>query len=553
MSTELLKDIAPGGLDDIQGNILRGYNRQRVRHMILQVADLQKARLFLKAAAGLPQGDPQGAPPGSSADPAGVPAISRASGWPKDDQGKAVKPPSLFNIGITCEGLRALRIPPAAIDTFPSEFRDGMTRRAGKLGDFGASGPQNWPRPFDRPQDVHLIASVYADDEANLDQVQAAIGASGQTGFRVLDVRDGAGLPEDKVYFGYRDSISQPNFGPEISSMRRVESQVRDPLGTVLLGYETWMEGLGFRVPEPLALGMNGSFSAFRVLSQDVKAFDAFLVTAAQSLIDARNATATAAKALAPTAAQGAAEVADGADTQADTANQMRLNAATLRVWDKWLGNLDPEGLQQVLCEFVAAQMCGRWRNGVPYDPKPDQNPYLQPDLPDAGPDRARLLNNFDYGPDARCPAGAHIRRGNPRGGPIVQREANYTRRIVRRGMPYMLQPDPLHPELSPECGLLGNFICANLASQFEAVMSDWINLGLQDPHITGDNDPLLGANSVETSRFVLSLPTTNKRGEPDVQSFPLHGLPRFIQSRGGAYTFLPSLTAIRYLANLTT
>jgi hypothetical protein len=30
-----------------------------------------------------------------------------------------------------------------------------------------------------------------------------------------------------------------------------------------------------------------------------------------------------------------------------------------------------------------------------------------------------------------------------------------------------------------------------------------------------------------------------------------LRGFPRFIRARGGAYTFLPSLTAIRYLARL--
>ena len=39
------------------------------------------------------------------------------------------------------------------------------------------------------------------------------------------------------------------------------------------------------------------------------------------------------------------------------------------------------------------------------------------------------------------------------------------------------------------ERGLLGNFIGANLGAQYEAVMCDWVNLGLQDPDITGAND----------------------------------------------------------------
>lgn len=74
--------------------------------------------------------------------------------------------------------------------------------------------------------------------------------------------------------------------------------------------------------------------------------------------------------------------------------------------------------------------------------------------------------------------------------------------------------------------------------------MCDWINLGLQDPRITGANDPLLGANTPETSWFDMAL--------PDGDTIRLHGFPRLIQTRGGAYTFLPSLTAIRYLSGLT-
>lgn len=130
------------------------------------------------------------------------------------------------------------------------------------------------------------------------------------------------------------------------------------------------------------------------------------------------------------------------------------------------------------------------------------------------------------------------MRRANPRGGPIVQRVSNYSRRIVRRGMSY--GPDPE----TGEHGLLGNFIGANYGAQFEAVMCDWINFGLQDPRITGTNDPLLGANVPETSAFELTL--------RDGGHIRLSGFPRFVITRGGAYTMLPSLPAIRYLAQLS-
>jgi hypothetical protein len=186
------------------------------------------------------------------------------------------------------------------------------------------------------------------------------------------------------------------------------------------------------------------------------------------------------------------------------------------------------------LREIVAANLCGRWRNGVPL--------ALSPDTPNPLPPVA--MENFDYSETSTCPYGAHIRRANPRGGKIVQRVANHSRRLIRRGTPYGPVYDPEHPDVTVERGLLGNFIGANLGAQFEAMSCDWLNLGLQDPRVTGSNDPLLGANDPETSWFDMPL----KTGE----TIRLRGLPRFVQTRGGAYTFLPSISAIRYLGALT-
>jgi hypothetical protein len=99
---------------------------------------------------------------------------------------------------------------------------------------------------------------------------------------------------------------------------------------------------------------------------------------------------------------------------------------------------------------------------------------------------------------------------------------------------------DPSKPE--PERGLLGNFIGASLGAQFEAMSCDWLNLGLQDPRITGSNDPISGANDPTTSWFDLPL----KSGT----TIRLPGLPRFVRTRGGTYAFLPSLPAIRFLGS---
>jgi deferrochelatase/peroxidase EfeB len=450
--------------DDIQGNILRGYHYNRVRYLILEVVDRAAARGFLAASAA-----------GSSAD---IPAITTATKWAN----KADKPIACFNVGMTYNGLRALGTPAESLATFPTEFVEGMTKRALKLGDFGASAPGNWPPPFDQPARVNIVAAIHSDGAQHLDRVQDQVARA----FNVIGTRDGCALADDKVFFGYKDSISQPRFKHVDDPDQVKVDEPIDPLGTVLLGHHTLFEGLMFSVPKPVELGFNGTFNAFRILAQDAKGFEDYLDVAADKLLKDPNAD----QLLAP---GNEGSIGEGLDRR------------------------------EALREIVAAQMCGRWRNGVPY--------ASSPDTPESG----VSLTNFDYDRASRCPAGSHIRRVNPRGGPIVQRIANYTRRLVRRGMSY---------RDDRERGLLGNFICASLGAQFEAVMCDWLNLGLQDPDITGSNDPLIGANSPETSWFDLTL----RNGG----TIRIRGIPRFVTARGGAYLFLPSLPAIRYLSRLT-
>ena len=367
-----------------------------------------------------------------------------------------------------------------------------MTKRASKLGDFGASAPDNWPAPFDQPARVDIVATIHANEAQHLDRVQDQVARS----FNVIGTRDGRGLDEGKVFFGYKDSISQPRFKHVDDPEQTKVDEPIDPLGTILLGYPTRLEGLRFRVPKPEELGLNGTFNAFRILAQDAAGFEDYLDRAADELLRHLDVD----QLLAPGNAQSTSD------------------------------DLDRYG---TLREIVAAQMCGRWRNGVPYASSPNSQ-FPEPPV---------SLTNYDYESASRCPAGAHIRRVNPRGGQIVQRIANYTRRLVRRGMSYGPDFDPKNRD-DRERGLLGNFIGASLGAQFEAVMCDWLNLGLQDPDITGSNDPLIGANSPETSWFDLTL----RNGG----TIRIRGIPRFVTARGGAYLFLPSLPAIRYLSRLT-
>jgi deferrochelatase/peroxidase EfeB len=184
--------------------------------------------------------------------------------------------------------------------------------------------------------------------------------------------------------------------------------------------------------------------------------------------------------------------------------------------------------------DMVSAKLLGRWPNGNPLTLCPvDAGPELPVDeVNDYG---------YDMDPDGLvCPIGSHMRRANPRDSKVVQRGFGHSRRIVRRGVPYGPQWKLGLDEKAVERGLLGNFLCASLSAQFEAVMYDWVNLGLQHPDITGLNDPVLGANDKRSSRF--DIPT-------EAGTHTLRGFDRFVTTRGSAYTFIPSIAALRLLA----
>ena len=472
----VLTDVSGETVDlaDVQGNILRGYRKAQVRHVVLEVLDARKARAWLAATTG--------------SDRTTAPAITRAAHW--GDQ-----PPHVcFNVGLTFAGLTALGVPDSTSRMFPEAFREGMAARAPKLGDWGSSAPEHWYPWFRNSAAVHAIATLHANTAALLDEHERVLTSGpGAQAFKVLGRNDGARFDGEAVHFGYRDNISEPRFA-NIHSPDKYDDQPLAPLGTVLLGYSTAFEQVTWNVPNPPVFGRNGAFNAFRVLEQDVAAFESFLDRAADQLL----ASPAASELLPPGSGQDAV-----------------LRRSSMR-------------------EVVAAKLCGRWRTGTPLALSP-RDPAPSPPVSNTA---------YDYGDDPQgvsCPIGSHTRRTNPRGGKIVQRIANHSRRIVRRGIPYGPKFDPNEPD-GIERGLLGNFICADLSAQFEAMQYDWINLGLQDPRITGSNDPLLGSNQANSSWF--ELPTSQG-------PIRLQGFPQFVRTRGGAYTFFPSVSALRWIGSL--
>ncbi len=178
--------------------------------------------------------------------------------------------------------------------------------------------------------------------------------------------------------------------------------------------------------------------------------------------------------------------------------------------------------------ELVAAKLCGRWPNGTPLVRSPDGGTALP----------MEALNDYDYAGDERgerCPIGAHVRRMYPRGSHVAG-GGPHKRRIVRRGLTYGPPYDPARPHDGHERGVVGLFICASLKEQFEFLLAEWAHDGLFAPGLGRTQDPFLGAGGT------FRVPVPGGRTE-------LTDLPRLVTTRGGAYVFLPSLTAIRHLA----
>jgi Dyp-type peroxidase family len=193
--------------------------------------------------------------------------------------------------------------------------------------------------------------------------------------------------------------------------------------------------------------------------------------------------------------------------------------------------------------ERLAAKMVGRWRDGTPL--------ALAPEGPDPN---IGDPNDFRYHVDPRgerCPVGAHVRRANPRDsldprpGSDRSLAINRRHRLLRRGREY-------GPPLEVDAALRGedgdeergiHFIClnGNIARQFEFVHDTWLN----NPKFAGfydDSDPLVSPSHPFGGTFTIPSEGVRER---------VTGVPRFVSVKGGAYFFLPGISATRYLATL--
>lgn len=259
-------------VDDIQGNVLRGYGSagQHAHHLALSISDAQAARAFIGELSN-----------GGNAEQAWQ--VTSGQDWPdnKTDQ-------LLLNIGLTHLGLEAIGVAPATLRLFPEAFRMGPAdpQRARPNGDTGDSAPRTWTLGNPDQQHVHLMLSLYARSEgllnaklADLEQRLASAGLN-----KVFEQRTQA-LPNKQLHFGYRDSIAQPNLAMVGAKAAMPDQQPTTAVGDFLLGKEYVNHAGGNFIDRlPAALCDNGTYAAVRIMEQDVKAFEKLITELGQTL-----------------------------------------------------------------------------------------------------------------------------------------------------------------------------------------------------------------------------------------------------------------------------
>jgi Dyp-type peroxidase family len=397
-----------------------------------------------------------------------------------------------LNVAFTAPGLVAIGLPDDVVGAFAAPFVEGMTtdHRRRLLGDVGPAAPERWTWGGPDNPPVHLALLVYAASAAVQEERRTALlgAASG-----ALDVV--ADLATDELghreAFGFADGLSQPRLAglPGGGSGRTVAT------GEFVLGHPNAYAQLA---PRPL---LDPVTDPDRILPRDP-------------------------------AGTAAADLGLGGSYL--VVRQLRQDVeafeAFLRERTRTADGTDDEPAQ----ERLAAKMVGRWRSGAPLVLAPDA------DAPET--------TSADFGYHAEdpqglaCPLGAHIRRANPRDAlppkPGSERSLRLTdhHRLLRRARNYTA-----HGEHGTERGLVFMCLVGDLSRQYEFVQHSWIN----DPVFDGlhdDADPLVAPRAARGGTFVEQAQPVARRHR---------GLPEFVRVRGGAYFFLPSVSALRYLAQL--
>ncbi len=242
-------------LDDIQGNVLRGYTMPAAAYLWLRIVDVPEARALMRRM---------------------LPQVVTAAPW-------ETAPATAMNVAFTFAGLRALGLPEPVLSSFPEVFREGMAAGAERLGDRGPSAPSNWEPGFDQ---AHVLVTVSALDAAHLEAaLESVIGEDAEMrAVALVHLQQAEALAGGHDHFGFFDGIAQPAIEGSGVAPRPGDGQPDGAggwrevaTGEVLLGYRDEDGGLP-AAPDP-PFERNGTFVVYRKLAMDAAAFRRFIAS----------------------------------------------------------------------------------------------------------------------------------------------------------------------------------------------------------------------------------------------------------------------------------
>ena len=509
-------------LEQIQGNIIGGFNKDFETFLFFKFKDPEKGRKWV------------GQIISEVATSEEVIAFNNLFKSIKQrSRREGIVKATWTNIAFSHSGLETLEAP--EVDSFPEDFKSGLAERAKQIGDEGNSAPEKWVGSLGS-KDVHALLIVASDSLVDLSNLvdkyinDPSFSAAATLLFR----QEGRTRIDDPghEHFGFKDGVSQPGIrgitppDPKEENKGTGGEDLLYP-GEFVLGFPKQIPCPGRdekgepvnpnRDPGDISKSgpewtKNGSYLVFRRLSQNVQAF--------------RN-------------------------------NVNELAQAT--------------GLDSAV---LGAKLVGRYESGAPLEQTDIQVDPTKgdPSINDSGLLDDERINRFEYGEDPQgefVPRAAHVRKAYPRdqvgGKGSASESETQTHRLLRRGIPFgnsLGAPEHggAHEEFPHDRGLLFLAYQRSIVEQFEFVQSAWVNdsnfpcnSAKQDP-LNNDKDDICkldnppdGQDPIIAQSHEGSFRLPPNKGS----SCPVHNLnvQHFVTTTGGEYFFQPSINALGRIA----
>lgn len=505
-------------LSDVQGNILKGFNKPNVRLIFFKFGDPYTTMNWLRDMA-------ERIPNTIDLMNASQDLYERRRNDPNYEPQEMWFHISISETGIDKlglepppsrglyegRGLNTKMYQPDPTMKYQDPFAQGMIARSIMLGDINDSHPRKWVEPYkSRKPDALFVVAGDQEDDVGL-YTSRLIHEATKVGSVCVGLEIGKALENEQgkqvEHFGFRDGVSQPLIvgvdipASESQSMivgadnedRKNNEDRFYPEDFVLFGFKDKLEPIW-------GYANNGSFLVFRRLRQYVPEF--------------------------------------------------------------WQFMSECEGHLNQPPEQIAATIVGRWKSGAPLASYDSSDP-VAPDFSDENDfvylhnKDTRKVKDDPFG--ERTPTFSHVRLANPRDSkprdmthgqtsPVANTEEGAKHRILRRGIPYgpawakqnrkmnEVNLDQINREA--DRGLL--FLCfqRDIEMQFEEIQKQWSfyeNYPIREQGAAPVPDP-----HAELKRLL-------------VEAGSKGGFERFVTTTGGGYFFSPSKSGLKNLAKYST